>query len=116
MKSFVHAAPAVLLLGYAAQASAGCGLSVTFDNDMNQSITVLAVEAKPTGGNYEVVHRKDFTVDSGDKVTKAIETTIGCAAPHNLRVKYQKGSNTLYKTKGPIATAVDKKITFEFDD
>jgi hypothetical protein len=107
---------ALLCFGAVSQAQAGCGLSITFDNNLNSSITVLEVEAKPTGGTYATVFANDFTVGSGNKVTKAIETTIGCAAPHNLRVKYKKGGNTLYKSKGPIVTAVDKKINFDFDD
>jgi hypothetical protein len=105
----------VALAGTMGSAHAGCGLTITFDNDMNAAITVLEVEAKPTGGTYQTVYSSDFSVGGGDKVVKAIETTIGCAAPHNLRVKYKKGGNTLYKSKGPIVTAVDKKISFEFD-
>jgi len=100
----------------AGPASAGCGLTVTFDNDMNKSITVLDVEAKVTGGTYSSVYDSAFTVGAGKKKTKAIETNAGCALPHHLRVKYEKGNNTLYKTKGPMATAVDKKIKMEFDD
>jgi hypothetical protein len=116
MKPLAILAPLALAIGYTTPAAAGCGLTVTFDNDLNTTITVLEVEAKPTGGTYDTVYSNDFTVGSGNKVVKAIETTIGCAAPHNLRVKYKKGSNTLYKTKGPIVTAVDKKINIEFDD
>jgi len=106
---------AAAIAGSMGSAQAGCGLTITFDNDMNAAITVLEVEAKPTGGTYQTVYNSDFTVGGGDKVVKAIETTIGCTAPHNLRVKYKKGGNTLYKTKGPIVTAVDKKINFEFE-
>ncbi len=103
-------------MALAGPASAGCGLTVTFDNDMNKKITVLDVEAKVTGGNYSSVYDSVFTVGAGKKKTKAIETNAGCALPHHLRVKYEKGKNTLYKTKGPMATAFDKKIKMEFDD
>lgn len=98
------------------QASAGCGLTVTFDNDLNTSIKVLEVDAKTTTGSWKTVYDDAFTIAEGKKVTKAIETNAGCALPHHLRAKYEKGKNTLYKTKGPIATAVDKKINMEFDD
>lgn len=98
------------------QAIAGCGLSVTFDNDMNKKITVLEIDPKATGGNYKNVYDSVFTVGAGKKKTKAIETNAGCALPHHIRVKYEKGKNTLYKTKGPMATAFDKKIKMEFDD
>lgn len=108
-------ATAVLLAG-AAQAHAGCGLTVTFDNDLNVPIKVLVVEAKTTTGTWDPVYSTDFSVAAGKKATKAIETDAGCALPHHLRVKYEKGSNTLYKTKGPLATAIDKKITIEFND
>lgn len=97
-------------------AIAGCGLTVTFDNDMNKKITVLDVEAKVTGGTYSSVYDSTFKVGAGKKKTKAIETNAGCTLPHHLRVKYEKGNNTLYKTKGPMVTAVDKKIKMEFDD
>lgn len=97
-------------------AHAGCGLTVTFDNDLNRSIKILEVEAKTTTGSWKTVYDDAFTVGAGNKTTKAIETNAGCALPHHLRAKYEKGKNTLYKTKGPIATAVDKKITMEFDD
>ena len=98
------------------QANAGCGLTVTFDNDLNTSITVLEIDAKTTTGSWKTVYDNAFTIAEGKKVTKAIETNAGCALPHHLRAKYEKGKNTLYKTKGPIATAVDKKINMEFDD
>ena len=98
------------------QANAGCGLTVTFDNDLNTSITVLEIDAKTTTGSWKTVYDDAFTIAGGKKVTKAIETNAGCALPHHLRAKYEKGKNTLYKTKGPIATAVDKKINMEFDD
>ncbi len=101
---------------FSGPASAGCGLTLTFDNDMNKLITILGVEAKTTGGKYKNVYSKDFKVAGGKKKTRAIETNAGCALPHHLRVKYEKGKNTLYKTKGPLATAFDKKYTFEFDD
>ena len=100
----------------AGQAIAGCGLTVTFDNDMNKKITVLGIETKATGGKYKKVYKTVFSVGAGKKKTKAIETNAGCALPHHLRVKYEKGKNTLYKTKGPMATAFDKKIKMEFDD
>ena len=116
MRKLAFMAPLCLALGYTGLANAGCGLTVTFDNDLNTDISVLEVEAKVTGGQYKVVHSTDFKVGKGKKVIKAIETNEGCAAPHNLRVKYKKGNNTFYKTKGPIATAFDKKINFEFDD
>ena len=98
------------------QAIAGCGLTVTFDNDMNKKITVVEIDTKATGGNYRTVYDSVFTVGAGKKKTKAIETNVGCALPHHIRVKYEKGKNTLYKTKGPMATAFDKKIKMEFDD
>jgi hypothetical protein len=63
------------------------------------------------------VYTADFTVASGKQAVRAIETSGGCGSQH-FRVKYSKGSssNTYYKTKGPVATVVDKKITMEFDD
>ncbi|WP_342347530.1 hypothetical protein [uncultured Nitrospira sp.] len=97
-------------------ANAGCGLTVTFDNDLNTSIQILEVDAKTTTGSWKTVYDDAFTIAEGTKVTKAIETNGGCAFPHHLRAKYEKGKNTLYETKGPIATAVDKKINMEFDD
>ncbi len=97
-------------------AIAGCGLTVTFDNDLNKKITVLGIETKATGGKYKNVYDTDFIVGAGKKKTKAIEANAGCALPHHIRVKYEKGKNTLYKTKGPMATAFDKKIKMEFDD
>ena len=103
-------------LAMSGQAIAGCGLTVTFDNDMNKKITVLGIDTKATGGKYKNVYNTVFTVGAGKKKTKAIETNKGCALPHHLRVKYKKGKNTLYKTKGPMATAFDKKIKMEFDD
>jgi hypothetical protein len=116
MKTLVKLLPLCVALGYASQASAGCGLTITFDNNMGKEITVLKVEAKPTGGTYSTVYSNDFTLGVGKKVTKAIETSIGCAAPHNLRVEYKKGGNTMYLSKGPLITAVDKKINLDFDD
>lgn len=103
-------------------ASAGCGLNVTFHNDIGISITVLNVESKTSTGKWKTVHSKKFTVPNNVALTKAIETDASCLFPHHLRVKYTtsekdsllKGSG--YKTKGPLATAVDKKYTFEFDD
>jgi hypothetical protein len=97
-------------------AHAGCGLTVTFDNDLKTSIKVLEVDSKTTTGSWSTVYTSDFTVDKGKKVVKAIETTAGCTLPQHLRVKYEKGSNTFYKTKGPLATVVDKQIRIEFDD
>lgn len=105
-----------LLLAAAGNAHAGCGLTVTFDNDLNVPIKVLVVEAKTSTGTWDPVYRQDFTLDSGKKTTRTIETDAGCSLPHHLRVKYEKGSSTLYRTKGPIATAVDKRVTIEFDD
>ena len=106
----------LVTVALAGPASAGCGLTVTFDNDMNKKITVLEIDTKATGGNYKTVYDNTFTVGAGKKKTKAIETNAGCALPHHIRVKYEKGNNTLYKTKGPMATAFDKKIKMEFDD
>ena len=100
----------------AGQANAGCGLTMTFDNDLNASITVLEVDDKTTTGSWKTVYDDVFTIAEGKKVTKAIETNAGCALPQHLRAKYEKGKNTLHKTKGPIATAVEKKINMEFDD
>lgn len=105
-----------LLFAAAGPAYAGCGLTVTFDNDLKVPVKVLEVEAKTSTGSWDPVYRKDFTLDGGKKTTRAIETDAGCALPHHLRVKYEKGGSTLYKTKGPIATAVDKSVTIEFDD
>lgn len=107
---------AAALLTVAGSAYAGCGLTVTFDNDLKVPVKVLLVEAKTSTGTWDAVYRQDFTLDSGKKTTRAIETDAGCALPHHLRVKYEKGGSTLYKTKGPIATAVDKRVTIEFDD
>ena len=104
------------VVAVAGPANAGCGLTVTFDNDLNTSIKILEVEAKTSTGSWKAVYNTDFTVGRGKKVSKAIETNANCTLPHHLRVKYEKGNNTLYKTKGPLATAVDKKITIEFDD
>jgi hypothetical protein len=95
------------VVAVAGPAKAGCGLTVTFDNDLNTSIKVLKVEAKTSTGSWKIVYNDSFTVGAGKKVTKAIETNAGCTFPHHLRAKYEKGKNTLYKTKGPIATAVD---------
>ncbi|MDR4494637.1 MAG: hypothetical protein AB7P17_12205 [Nitrospirales bacterium] len=102
--------------GVTGPASAGCGLTVTFDNDMNMTITVKSVEAKTSTGSWNTVYDDSFTVGAGKKTTKAIETNAGCALTHHLRSKYEKGKNALYKTKGLIATAVDKKLNLEFDD
>jgi hypothetical protein len=104
------------LLAVAGQAHAGCGLTVTFDNDLKVPIQVLVIEAKTSTCTWDPVYRKDFTLDSGKQTTRAIETDASCTLPHHLRVKYEKGGSTLYKTKGPIATAVDKRVTIEFDD
>ena len=68
-------------------ANAGCGLTVTFDNDLNTSIKVLEVEAKTSTGSWKTVYNTDFTVGSGKKVAKAIETNANCTLPHHLRVK-----------------------------
>jgi len=103
-------------VAFSGLANAGCGLTVTFDNDLNTSIKILEIDAKTTTGSWKTVYDNAFTIAEGKKVTKAIETNAGCALPHHLRAKYEKGKNTLYKTKGPIATAVDKKINMEFDD
>ncbi|MCA9471348.1 MAG: hypothetical protein MRJ96_09575 [Nitrospirales bacterium] len=97
-------------------ALAGCGLTLQFDNDLSKSITVLNIESKTSTGKWKSVYGEDFTVKSGKKVSKAIETNASCMMPHHLRVKYEQGKSTLYKTKGPLGTAVDKKYTFEFDD
>ena len=98
------------------QALAGCGLTLKFDNDLSKSITVVNIESKTSTGKWKSVYGKDFTVKSGKKVSKAVETNASCMMPHHVRVKYEQGKSTLYKTKGPLATAVDKKYTFEFDD
>lgn len=117
MKTILSVPAAALLAAAAMQpAHAGCGLTVTFDNDLKADIKVLEVDSKTTTGSWTTVYTSDFTVDKGKKVVKAIETTAGCTLPQHLRVKYEKGSNTFYKTKGPLATVVDKKITIEFDD
>ncbi|MGB0910551.1 MAG: hypothetical protein ACPGYT_09325 [Nitrospirales bacterium] len=110
---------AIVMLGMVAlagPASAGCGLTLKFDNDMSKSVTVVKIEAKTSTGKWKSVYGKDFTVKSGKKVSKAVETNASCMMPHHLRVKYEKGKSTLYKTKGPLGTALDKKYTFEFDD
>ena len=116
MKTILKTTMATVLFATAGAAHAGCGLTVTFDNDMKSDVTVLVVEAKTTGGTWDPVHKKNFTVESGKKTTLAIETDVGCTLPHHLRAKYEKNGNTLYNTKGPIITAVDKKITMEFED
>ncbi len=77
------------------QANAGCGLTVTFDNDLNTSIKVLEVDAKTTTGSWKTVYNDAFTIAEGKKVTKALETNAGCALPHHLCAKYEKGKNTL---------------------
>ncbi len=103
-------------------ASAGCGLNVTFHNDIGISIIVLNVESKTSTGKWKTVHGKNFTVPHNVALTKAIETSASCLFPHHLRVKYttsEKASvlkSSRYKTKGPLATAINKKYTFEFDD
>jgi hypothetical protein len=116
MKTFARTTALCAAFGFVGAANAGCGLNLTFDNDYARPITVLAVEAKPTGGQYQVVYNNHFDVDAGRKVTKSIETQIGCAAPHNLRVKFKKGNTTLYTTKGPLVTAVDQNIKIRFDN
>ncbi len=104
------------MFAIAGPASAGCGLTLKFDNDMSKSVKVVDIEAKTSTGKWKTVYGKDFTVKSGKKVSKAVETNASCMMPHHLRVKYEKGKSTLYKTKGPLGTALDKKYTFEFDD
>jgi hypothetical protein len=117
MKTTLHVLGAALVMAATAlPAHAGCGLTVTFDNDFKTAIKVLEVDSKTSTGSWSTVYSSDFTIDGGKKTTKAIETTAGCTLPQHLRVKYEKGNNTFYKTKGPLATVVDKKITIEFDD
>jgi hypothetical protein len=117
MKSLYKLGLLSLVLGYAAPASAGCGVELTLDNDLNTSIKVIEIEAMNTGGSWHTVYSTQFTVASGKKAVRAVETNGGCGSQH-FRVKYSKGNgnNTFYKTKGPVATLVDKKINIEFDD
>lgn len=96
-------------------AQAGCGLTITFDNESGQTATVLLVEAKGLAGQYESVHKKNFDVGAGKKVEQAIETVTGCVVPQYIRAKYKIGNSTKYASKGPLATAVDKKYTLELD-
>ena len=115
-KSLVRTAAVAATLSCSAAAWAGCGLTITFDNDTSREITVLEINAKTTTGTYQTVHRSDFKVGPGRKVAKAIETNAGCALPHKVRAKYTIGTTTTSVSKGPIATAVDKKITLEIDN
>lgn len=115
-KPILKFATAAAVLSCSTVAWAGCGLTVTFDNDTSKEITILEVDAKTTTGNYATVHSSDFKVGAGRKVAKAIETNAGCALPHHVRAKYKIGASTKYVSKGPIVTAVDKKITLEIDN
>ena len=88
-KSLVRTAAVAATLSCSAAAWAGCGLTITFDNDTSREITVLEIDAKTTTGTYQTVHRSDFKVGPGRKVAKAIETNAGCALPHNVRGQVQ---------------------------
>lgn len=117
MKTVLPIITASLLgLALAAPVQAGCGLTVTFDNDTGKSVTIQEVDTKPTLGNYATVYTNDFTIGPGKKITKAIESNSGCGNPHHIRAKYKIGASTKYATKGPIVTAVDKKITLSIKD
>lgn len=106
--------PAVAL-AWSAQAQAGCGLTLTFDNDAGQKATVLLIESKSAAGTYDSIHKKNVDVAAGKKVDVAVETTTGCTIPQYVRAKYQIGSSTKYVSKGPLVTAVDKKFTLELE-
>ncbi len=108
-------AAAAPLLVIVPAAHAGCGLTLTFDNDAGQQATVLEIESKSAAGKYETVHKKNIEVAAGKKVDVAVETNVGCAMPQYVRAKYEIGKNTKYVSKGPLVTAVDKKFTLELD-
>lgn len=110
--SFVAVLAAVTL--YAPPSDAGCGLTVTFENKTGVPIKVLEVDAQVSGAPWATVLGTDFTIPANGNVVKAIELKLGCGAPHGLRAKYEQGSNTKYEQKGPILTAVDRKITLTF--
>ncbi|MEZ5726627.1 MAG: hypothetical protein R3E48_00625 [Burkholderiaceae bacterium] len=116
MKSLaVVPAVAMAAMVYSASASAGCALTITFDNDLSKQVTVLQVDSLATAGKWKSAYTKDFTVGAGKKLSKAIEIPQGCGST-SLRVKYKVGASSKYVNKGSIATLVKKKITIEFDD
>ncbi len=114
--SFKLQALASLALALCASAHAGCGLTLTFDNDSGKKATVLVIESKSAAGTYDSIHKKNVDVAAGKKVDVAVETTTGCLIPQYVRAKYQIGSSTKYVSKGPLATAVDKKFTLELEN
>ena len=100
---------------YATPSDAGCGLTVTFENKTGVAITVLEVESQIPGMPWATVLPGDFNIPANGNVVKAVELKTGCASPHTLRAKYRQGTATKYEQKGPVVTAVDRKITIKFN-
>lgn len=115
MKFSALFAPALAVaLLYAPPSDAGCGLTVTFENTTGSAITIIEVESAIVGAPYATVYTSDFSVPAHSSVSRAIELKTGCGPARLIRAKYRQGADEKFETKGPIATAVDRKITLTF--
>jgi hypothetical protein len=110
IKKFVAALGLLATVAYARDSDAGCGMTFTFINESNEPITVLELESRVSGAPWATVMTADVTVPAHGNVSRAVELKTGCAPPHDFRAKYKKGNGTLYETKGPVATMVDRKV------
>jgi hypothetical protein len=110
IKKLVAALGLFATVAYAGDSDAGCGVTLTFVNGTGETITIQEVESKLGVAPWATVYTSDFTIAKDGNATRAIELKAACSPAHSFRVKYKKGSNTLYETKGPVATIVDKKI------
>lgn len=111
IKKLVAALGLLATVAYAGDSDAGCGVTLTFVNGTGEAITIQEVESKIGIGAWATVYSSDFSIAKGSNATRAIELKAACSPAHSFRVKYKKGSNTLYETKGPVATIVDKTIS-----
>lgn len=100
-------------LTYAHDSHAGCGVTLNMLNDGDSDITVLEVESKLVvpGAGFKTVGSSDVRIDAHKTVSRAYELDLGCAvAPRIFRIKYRRGNNEDFVTKGPFVTAVDRKF------
>lgn len=110
MKKLVATLGLLATVAYAQDSDAGCAVTVLFTNGGDGAVTVLEVETRVSLATWVTILSSDFNVPANGTATRAIELKTGCAPPHDFRVKFKRGNNTYYATKGPVATLVDRKI------
>jgi len=117
-KPFVATLGLIGVLTYAQDSHAGCGVTLNMLNDGDSDITILQVESKVTvpGAGWSTVGTADFSVGAHKSVSRAYELDLGCSAPRIFRIKYRRGGSEAYATKGPFATAVDRKFDIVIKD